>query len=253
MTDILKTTNYDMFKFHPSNREINKANLKHVVNSIKACNMLEFRPIVVDSNMSVMDGQHRLLAAKELSLPIYYQVKHTSTHEDIVLLNIQKRWNSEDYFNYHASLGNVGYQKVIDFAKKHGASVGEVWSNIARGTSAAAKLAMKKGQFDIDSIVDFPALDELYILAKDIINHMKIYCPPQNKCLVSKKLRSAVLNLMAMPGFQIEVFKEKIKLRAETVRICGDLAGYVIMLRSIYNYKNREPLEFGPRDSSSVG
>ena len=31
------------------------------------------RPIVVNKKMEVMDGQHRLMAAKQLGVEIYYQ------------------------------------------------------------------------------------------------------------------------------------------------------------------------------------
>ena len=58
-----KTKNYEIFKIMDCNRELSAANLQKLIGSIKSRNLLEFRPIIVNSKMEIIDGQHRLAAA----------------------------------------------------------------------------------------------------------------------------------------------------------------------------------------------
>lgn len=69
-----ETKDYNIFKKHPNNREIFHANLEKIKRSIQIKNLLEYRPIIVDKKMQVIDGQHRLEAARQLGVPIYYQM-----------------------------------------------------------------------------------------------------------------------------------------------------------------------------------
>ncbi len=119
MAKIQSTKDYDMFKKHENNRDIDSGNLRRIMASIQTQNMLEFRPILVDSKMRIIDGQHRLEAAKKLDVEVFYQINEESSHEDIALLNsAQKRWYTQDYMNYYASLGKSAYAKLLDYSKK---------------------------------------------------------------------------------------------------------------------------------------
>jgi len=80
MPEVIKTKDYSIFKKHESNRGIDQNNLKKIVNSIKAEDLLAFRPILVDAQMRVIDGQHRLEAARLLDLDVYYQRKEEAIH-----------------------------------------------------------------------------------------------------------------------------------------------------------------------------
>jgi hypothetical protein len=70
MTTIHKTTDYDQFKFLESQRNVTRTSA--VLESIKQKNMLDLKPIICNKEKYVLDGQHRLLAAKQLRVPIYY-------------------------------------------------------------------------------------------------------------------------------------------------------------------------------------
>jgi hypothetical protein len=78
---LLKTSDHGIFKKCPTNRPIDPTNLRHIKASLMINNMLEFRPIMVNKNMEVIDGQHRLEAAKELGLEVFYQINE-STHSE---------------------------------------------------------------------------------------------------------------------------------------------------------------------------
>ena len=74
MEQIKVTTNYDLFSFMPGNRDIAKKNM--LVKSIEKIDLTEYKPIIVNENYVIIDGQHRFMACKELEKPIYYIILH---------------------------------------------------------------------------------------------------------------------------------------------------------------------------------
>jgi hypothetical protein len=68
------TTNHKIFKKLHFNRELDKTNLNKLLKETgKEFQMHKF-PILVDSNYSVIDGQHRLEVCRQLKTPIYFIV-----------------------------------------------------------------------------------------------------------------------------------------------------------------------------------
>ena len=115
-----ETTNYDMFKFREDNRkEISNVHVRVLVRSITHNNMLKYKPILVNSKMEVLDGQHRLLAAKEIGVPIFYEVEKDMDIKSIISLQTQKAWTTTDYINAYAKNGYEDYIKLSDFCKKN--------------------------------------------------------------------------------------------------------------------------------------
>lgn len=66
----------------------------------------------------MLDGQHRLQAAKELGLGVYYVVLPDASPESIPLLNCRKQWGLEDYIHFYKET-NPNYQALEDFVEKH--------------------------------------------------------------------------------------------------------------------------------------
>ncbi len=144
---IKKTKDYDLFRFREDNREaINQAHVKRLAESIKARNLLDLRPISVNSEYEVIDGQHRLLAAKSLGVEIYYQMQEGLKAEDIIIMNVSKSWAQADYLNYYCKNGYQEYIKLKDFTKHHNISL-KVAINIMVGYSKTAAQEFKNGKF----------------------------------------------------------------------------------------------------------
>lgn len=118
--EILTTKDYNQFKFLKSNREILIPHVNKIKLSILKKNLLKNNPIIVNKEMEVVDGQHRLQAAKELDVEIYYLVSDQVTNEDISTLNTNKlNWKLEDYLNFWYSEGKAEYKKVSHFVNNN--------------------------------------------------------------------------------------------------------------------------------------
>lgn len=117
---IEKTSDYDKFKTIIGNRVISKSHTSKLMSSIVTRNLLENNPIIVNDGMEVIDGQHRLMAAKNLGLPIYYTKSVGTTIPDVQLLNsTNKTWTMEDFCNSYIGQGNRNYQELLDFTKMY--------------------------------------------------------------------------------------------------------------------------------------
>ena len=75
-----RTTVFSIFS--PLNRPIDPRHLAEAGCSDQEKNLLRDNPIAVDHNGCVVDGQHRLKAAEQLGVPIYYQFTVDMTIED---------------------------------------------------------------------------------------------------------------------------------------------------------------------------
>ncbi len=118
---IKKTKNYSMFKLREDNRAegVRPSHVKVLVESIKKKNLLDMCPILVNSDFEVINGQHRLKAAEELGVDIYYEQDDRLEGKDIILMNIGKAWMNTDILNYYVKNGYKEYQKLDAFLKEN--------------------------------------------------------------------------------------------------------------------------------------
>lgn len=119
--EIYKTTDYSVFRDIVGNREISQKHVLNLVRAITKKNMLQGNPIIVTKDMRVVDGQHRLAAARVLKTAIYYTIVDEASLEDIQLMNTTtKTWSGHDYLRSYASLGKEEYKIVLHYYEKTG-------------------------------------------------------------------------------------------------------------------------------------
>ena len=112
------TKNYDLFEKLPGNRELNAGNLKRIKESMKK--QLMPIPLLVNDLNQVVDGQHRLQAAKELNLPVYYmKIPKMGLSEVHTLNSISKKFSFGDYLSGYASAGLVDYKNALQFVNDY--------------------------------------------------------------------------------------------------------------------------------------
>lgn len=115
MLKIHKTQQYHIFK-NSANRKIVERHVQNIISEYeKNPHTFQSSPIVVSNDLTVIDGQHRLEAAKRLKQPIYYIQDEKITAQDQILEEIKKRnvnqlqWKLKDYVDFYSSQGNQEY------------------------------------------------------------------------------------------------------------------------------------------------
>jgi hypothetical protein len=134
-TKVMGTKNYRLFQRHNSeNRPVDIKKHKKLVDSMKLYGFLRSFPIVVTrtraGNLIVKDGQHRLLVAETLGLPVYYVEEEVDF--DIAIVNsTAKVWVLRDYAEKYASNGIADYAEGIQFAEQHRLAIGTAFALLA--------------------------------------------------------------------------------------------------------------------------
>lgn len=118
-----KTIVYTMFKKWRGNREVLPKSVEKLKKSIMITDLTPARPILVNKNGYIIDGQHRYEACKQLNMPIYYTVvdiPNEQIDEYIKILNTsQKNWGMPDYLNFYCERGYKNYLGLRNFMRYH--------------------------------------------------------------------------------------------------------------------------------------
>jgi len=119
VSNIQKSSTFSQFRFYEQNRPLIRQHIDNLKLSIKSNNKLDVNPIIVNEEFYVIDGQHRLMAAKELKTPIYYIVDKNSDVKDMILENSVKRnWSLNDFIHFHSQSGNDDFlfvKSILDY------------------------------------------------------------------------------------------------------------------------------------------
>jgi len=233
-----KTKQYDMFIFRSDNREkINQDHVKRLKESIQARNLLELRPIVVNEAMEIIDGQHRVLAAKALQVEIYYEIKKDLQAQDIILMNINKSWGTSDFLNFYCQHHYPEYMKLRDFMKKHGITI-KIALSIAMGQTQIGYKEFRSGEFKFN--------DDIYTGELDIcwetigyIKKMNGYSP----YTASGRFWKALLKLVRHPEFDASKWKHNLQKMVDNFSPKASIDAYVAMMQHVYNYRTMNKIK----------
>lgn len=245
---INETTNYSMFKKHAQNRPIDHASFERLKKSVQMKNLLEFRPILVNSKMEVIDGQHRLEVAKALAIPIFYQVETTLTAEDIYNLNAaQAKFTNNHWLNYYARGGNKEYQALENFMSKYELNLSHAMVLITEGKQSKGPGGSLSEKF-CKGVFVFPKGEEYMrmINTLDKINmFIEFVCTktPEYKHLINTgALKKALLYFFNIHNVDFDVFMKKLEMKLSIFRRCTRTVEYLEIFEKIYNYKNASPI-----------
>jgi hypothetical protein len=235
---IKKTREYSMFKFRPDNRaKIDQGHVNRLIKSIEKRNLLEMKPIDVNSQMEIIDGQHRLLAARHLNLDVYYQVNKDLNCNDIIPLNVAKSWTTNDYFNYFVHQKYPEYLKLQDFMQRNNVTL-KVALLILIGRKREPFLAFREGDFKLK----YEGLEYKLDFCWETVNYINAINGP-SAYTTSARFWQALTILVSHDGFDPVKWKKNLELKAFS--ICQKASGkdYLKMLLDVYNFQNREKIE----------
>lgn len=205
-------------------------------------NMLHLRPIIVNNDMEIIDGQHRLAAAKLLKLEVPYKVDENSSEKDVILLNNnQKSWTLEDYLNFYINQGNEEYKKLKEFKDNYGFE--DLSSNLLLLGQHGGNYreSFKSGNFVMAKHLFVVKLKLEFIQATvDLINRSKVH---KDDYFKRAKFLRALIMLSKKPKFDEKIFLRKLGNKLQSVHACMKVEEYYEMLKNIFNYKNMNPIE----------
>ena len=248
--EIYETFNLSKFKFMEGNRIPNLNHVRRLEHSIKLNGML-INPIIVNEKNQVIDGQHRLMAAKKTGSKIYYIILKGYNLKEVQTLNAnQKNWSKKDFLEGYANIGVKSYVKLREFVKENkdftintcitlcSQSHGRTYdiSNVRKdytGRKGAKKFDTKMQIFEEGT---WRGKD--FSLGQEWANKLKgigaFYDGYKKTSFIN-----CMIYMFKHPDFDYNLFIKKLKIQKTKLVDCGNAQQYKDLIEEIYNYKNK--------------
>jgi len=225
--DVFITEDLDRFELMRGNRPPNPQHVEHLAKNIEQFGML-CNPILVNEDMEVIDGQHRLLAAKKTGVSIYYIIVKGYNLEQVKALNLnQKNWSNTDFLNSYADMGIESYVYLRQFMNRHlfdlrtCLTLNNCYQVVKNETSD-----LKKGLLKIGDIKKA----ELYAEQLKMLK-------PYHK--IRRRFSTVMIQIFKNENFVFSEFISKLKLQPTALVECANAQQYKDLIEQIYNYRRR--------------
>lgn len=225
MSQILTTTNYDLFSQLTGNRPVDPKHVQKLIQSFEAEPLETI--IEVNSNMQILDGQHRFEALRYLNRPICYMIVGDYTPTQVQRLNnVIKSWTLTDYINSYANTGVADYIKLLEIIRRYS----QIAPNAIVGFCAVDEKQVKCGQYKLRA--------DVFELCTQIDHIVKLIDISRIRDTKSKIFR-AFKSLYSLPSYDAREMERKIMRMPTRFVPCVSTADYIKLLLSIYNYGNK--------------
>ena len=228
VNEVLQTNVHSIFKRQKGNRPINKNHLDRLIVSMK--NKYLISPILVNEEMEVIDGQHRLQAQKELNLPTYYiKNKGYSIEETRILNQNANNWTANNFMEAFCDLGKPEYVKYKNFQKKykfnHQCTMNLLMGNKS-STDGNIYVIFKAGLFRVTS------LNEAIKIAESVLEVGEYYLGYKRRSFIT-----AIQKAMSVEEYKHKYFLRKLKSQRTRMVDCATWKQYLALMEDIYNYR----------------
>lgn len=190
--NVYRTKDYTLFKRLGGNRIINDSHVEQIKKSIESNGYIR-SPIIVNENMVVIDGQHRLEAVKRLGLPVEFVIAVGADFSECVALNNEttSKWTYADWVNAYAERGNEDFIRIATLAKKYSLLPFTTILYVVNDCRIGDHKAIKNGTFVL-SDSDFAHSDEILSTLSKAREH-------------TSKCRGTTMHLLNAIAFAIHV------------------------------------------------
>ncbi len=232
-TKIFSSKCYEDFKIlEKQNRSLRKSHVNKLVLAMTQKNLLKDFPIIISEDAYVLDGQHRLEAAKRLDLPIWYRISNDMVIDDIPLVNsIYLNWSLSDYLNKYLDQNRIDYIKFKRLFDENEemfslCQMVKLFYGSRGGTDLKTSpiIKFKRGEFL------YPEND---LPVKDRIQTVKSFSP---YIKLTDRFVSAALKLIKTSGYDHQRMMDKIKQTEGILRPAFEMKQYFVMFNEIYNF-----------------
>lgn len=224
---IKTTTDYSRFKWLKGNRVINAKKVGELIRSISEHGYRGV-PIVVNNNMEVIDGQHRLMALKHLKRPVPYIVDDNAGLRECVALNsVSTRWKNSDYIHAQVEQGNESYVILSNLLEKHKPfSVSTV--AFALNRRSYSRMAMNSGQFVI--------LDKSEEHIRQVEDDLDLLARlTQGRKARGSRFDMAVLFALGVSGIDRNRLERQVAQMLQSCLPYGTIQAWLMAIRKAYN------------------
>jgi hypothetical protein len=247
---IMKTRDYSIFKFVNFNRDKHQGHINNIKSILQRENLLHLHPILVNNDMEVVDGQHRLEAAKELGLEIFY-IKSELSYDHILNSNLyQRKLGLKDVLNFYAKKDkNKNYVEIMNFLKLLNISAKGLFGLIIGLDHKKTNEMIRDGLFELpENKTDLNMLIDYF---SRFLNYCKEKRITPIAMFGSSNCTRALRELFLYPEFDFELFLKKLDMKWFELKPQVKKSGWFRLFVKIYNHLNRDPIPLNLTDNEN--
>jgi len=244
---VYKTSDLSIFKQIDGNRVPNLQHVNRLASSIRI-NGMKCNPILVNEKMEVIDGQHRLMAAKDAESFVYYIIVTGYSLSEVHTLNLnQKNWGKKDFMEGYANMGVESYIKLKNFiAKNDDYTFNDCvafCSNITTIGCNKTKISrLVKPELSIQEVFEEGTwIGKNFNLAQEFASKIRMIKPYYSNYNKSGFV-STMIGLFQKETFDFNDFMHKIRLQPTAMVDCANREQYRTLIEDIYNYRSRNKI-----------
>lgn len=244
VNQVYKTNDLSIFKQIDGNRVLNLQHVKRLSQSISKYGM-KCNPILVNEDLEVIDGQHRLESAKQSNSFIYYIIVDGYSLNEVHTLNLnQKNWNKKDFMEGYANMGLTSYIKLASFVKLNDdftfSDCVALCSNISSASSSSICQAIRGGKvMNIGEVFESGTwAGKDFDMAQNWANKIRLIRPYYSGYNRSSFV-GTMIGLLQNDKFDFNEFMHKIRLQPNALVDCANRNQYKTLIEDIYNFRSR--------------
>lgn len=231
------TKNYDMFVLKEDNRDVkDERHIKDLMGSMERNGFLQSKAISVKNRgnkYEVLDGQHRLEAAKRLGITVWYNVDDNIPETALPDLQIAKKWLPKDYLKHFVVNEVKNYMRLEELHNKYPKASITTIVLLLEGTSktAGSRKRFEEGSIKIKSLEKATKVLELV---------MELYKTYKHEWLWGRTFLTTYMEILEdIEGYSHKILLDRLQSRSEEFRQMLSVEGYYKMIGDIYNHKAR--------------
>lgn len=233
---LCSTKDYSRFVHSKENRPVvkNCRHIKDLMAKMREVGFLVSEPISVwkrpDRKLEVLNGQHRLEAAKKLGIEVWYVVEEERYSPAELPV---RRWQNVGFVKHYVRKGKEAYRRLQAFYRRHKIPVGYAGDLLTRALSVGTTSAtIRDGSFQITEDGERYANRVVSTWRRAYENY---------PCLKNKAFLGALMMVFRLDNFEPVRLIKKIETCAERIQPFSTRERFLEMIDDIYNY--RVPLE----------
>ncbi len=186
-------TELSVFEENGTNRTVDTSRADKIGVTFEQTTM-NINPVTGDKNFKIVDGHHRTYIARQLGLPLYFQVyTGTLTGEELMkLLNINmKNWSLEDFFLHNSKDRIPGYLEALKIQRRHDIDL----SSLERFLPVTTSQIKKSTPFDVPDDIEYKITTAISIKEaerKVLTNSRRLYKWASAMILFENKIKSRI-------------------------------------------------------------
>jgi hypothetical protein len=233
------TNNAELFVSNDEQRPLHPQHVRFLASSMTKHGFLPSKPIQCyrrsDGKYIVVDGHHRLEAAKSLGIMFYFVCETELSQEAMPDVNRSRQWKSEDFIRQYAMRGYKDYRTLCDYVRRGVPT--RVCVSMLAGESAGSLnqyAKIKTGEFKVKTTKQ---ADFVLSLIED---------NPKVPAFRHSNFISALSLCLWLREFDFGTFKGRAERNAHMIPNCSNAQDFLTAIEEVYNHhrpmKDRVPL-----------